>query len=104
MDVKSGRGDKKSGRGHRITLEWWKCYIDSCASYHNCFAKMFLKNIKEGGGTMTGSSNVGTTKITKKGSYGDLQVWLNEQGVANLISIPMFEADGYTVSTDTHEE
>ena len=53
---------------------------------------------------MTGNCNAGTTRITKKGSYGDLQVWLNKQGVANLISIPMLEADGYTVSTDKNGE
>ena len=53
---------------------------------------------------MIGSCNAGTTRITKKGSYGDQQVWLNEQGVANLISIPMPEADGYTVSTDSNGE
>ena len=65
---------------------------------------MYLKNIKEGGGTMTGSCNTGTTKITKRGFYGDLQVWLNEQGVANLISIPMLEKDGYSVSKTTNGE
>ena len=50
---------------------------------------------------MTGSCNAGTTKIKKKGYFGDLQVWLNEQGVANLISIPMLEKDGYSVSKTT---
>ena len=53
---------------------------------------------------MTGSCNAGTTRITKRGFYGDLQVWLNEQGIANLISIPMLDVDGYTVSTDTNGE
>ena len=53
---------------------------------------------------MIGSCNVGTTRITKRGIYGDLQVWLNEQGVANLISIPMLKADGYSVSNATNGE
>ena len=78
VDVRSGRGGKKSGRSGGITLEWWKCYLDSCASYHTFFVKEFLKNTQEGGGTMTGNCNAGTTRITKKGSYGDLQVWLNK--------------------------
>ena len=103
-DVKSDQGEKKSGRSRRRTLEWWKAYLDSCASYHTFFSKRYLKNIKEGGGTMTGSCNAGTTRISKRGYYGDLQVWLNEQGVANLISIPMLEADGYSVSTDINGE
>ena len=53
---------------------------------------------------MTGSCNAGTTKIKKKGYFGDLQVWLNEQGVTNLISIPMLEKDGYSVSKTTTGE
>ena len=99
-DVKSGRGGKKSGCSGRITLEWWKHYLDSCASYHTFFVKEFLKSIEEGGGTMTGNCNAGTTRITKKGSYGDLQVWLNKQGVANLISIPCSKQMGtlYTLT------
>ena len=53
---------------------------------------------------MAGNCNTGTTRITKKGFYGDLQVWLNKQGVANLISIPMLEKDGYSVSKTTNGE
>ena len=53
---------------------------------------------------MTGSCNAGTTRITKRGFYGDLQVWLNEKGVANLISIPMLEKDGYSVFKTTNGE
>ena len=32
------------------------------------------------------------------------QLWLNEKGVANLISIPMLEKDGYRVSKTTTGE
>ena len=53
---------------------------------------------------MTGSCNAGTTRITKRGFYGDLQVWRNEQGVANLISIPMLKKYGYSVSKTTNGE
>ena len=31
-------------------------------------------------------------------------MWLNENGIANLISIPKLEADGYVVRTDTKGE
>ena len=26
-----------NGPGGRFTLTWWKCYLDSCASYHSFF-------------------------------------------------------------------
>ena len=41
---------------------------------------------------MTGRCNAGTTRTNKRGSYGDFKVWLNEKGIANLISIPMLKA------------
>ena len=85
-----------------VTLDWWKCYLDSCASYHTFFMKQFLTNITQGGATMTGNCNAGTTTANKQGSYGDFRVWLNKQGIANLISLPMLEASGYIVSTHTH--
>ena len=78
-------------------------YLDSCASYHTFFIKAFPKNIEESG-TMNGNCNAGTTKITKRGYFGKLRVWLNKNGIANLISIPMLEADGYVVRTDTKGE
>ena len=50
---------------------------------------------------MNGNCNDGTTRMTKRGYYGRLRVWLNENGIANLISFPKLEADGYVVKTDT---
>ena len=50
---------------------------------------------------MTGRCNDGTTKTNKRGSYWNFKDWLNEKGIANLISIPMLKASGYTVSTHT---
>ena len=53
---------------------------------------------------MNGNCNSGTTRMTKRGYYGRLRVWLNENGIANLIFIPKLEADGYVVRTDTKGE
>jgi hypothetical protein len=91
-----------SGPGGRFTLTWWKCYLDSCASYHPFFIEEFLRNIKKGKSTMEGSCNAGTVSTSTKGWYGDVEVWLNKKGIANLLSIPMLETAGYLVSTHTH--
>ena len=85
--------------GKRLTLQWWKVYLDSCATYHTFFVKEFLRNIVENKGTMKGNCNAGETEITKRGYFGKLRAWLNENGIANLLSIPQLEKDGYTVST-----
>ena len=62
-----------SGR-KQLTLQWWKIYLDSCATYHTFFVKEFLKNVVENKGTMNGNCNAGETKITKRGYFGKLGV------------------------------
>jgi len=90
--------------GERFTLTWWKCYLDSCASYHSVFMEEFLRDIREGKSTMEGSCNAGTVSANTKEWYGDFEVWLNKKGIAELLSIPMLEAAGYLVSTHNHDE
>ena len=91
-------------QSRRNTLDWWKCYLDSCASYHTFFVREFLKNIEEDGSTMDGNCNAGSVLLKQKGWYKNFQVWLNEQGIVNLLSIPMLEEAGYKVSTHTDDD
>ena len=91
---------KDSSREKRLTLQWWKVYLDNCATYHTFYIKEFLRNIEENKGTMNGNCNAGETKITKRGYFGKLKVWLNENGIANLLSIPQLEKDGYSVNVN----
>ena len=37
----------------------------------------------------------------KKGWFGEFEVWYNKHGMANLLSVPMLEEDGYAISTHT---
>ena len=53
---------------------------------------------------MNGNCNAGTVTLKKKGWYKIFQVWLNEQGNVNLLSIPMLEEAGYKVSTHTDRD
>ena len=50
---------------------------------------------------VNGSCNAGTVTTNTRGWYGKFEVWLNERGISNLLSIPMLEDAGYIVSTDT---
>ena len=88
-------------QSRRNTLDRWKCYLDSCALYHTFFVREFLKNIKEDGSTMDGNCNAGSVLLKEKGWYKNFQVWLNDRGTVNLLSIPMLEETGYKVSTHT---
>ena len=44
------------------------------------------------------------TSINKQGMYGNFKVWVNERGIANLLSIPTLEEDGYIVTTHTNRK
>ena len=93
---------KKSGGGKGCTtLDRNKAYLDTCTSYHTLFAPEFLTDISDSPTVMKGRCNAGTTSTNRKGSYGRSRVWLNERGIANLLSVPMLEEAGYIVSLHT---
>ena len=53
-----------------LTLEDWKCYLDSCATYHNFFVREFLDRVYSGKTAMNGSGNAGTVTNNTRGWYG----------------------------------
>ena len=50
---------------------------------------------------INGSCNAGIVTTNTRGWYGEFKVWLNERGIANLLSIPMLEDARYIVYTHT---
>ena len=85
----------------RFTLDNWKCYLDSCPTYHNFFVREFLDRVSLGQTAMNGSCNAGIVTNNTRGWYGEFKVWLNERGISNLLSIPIIEDAGYIVPTQT---
>ena len=51
-----------------------------------------------------GNCNAGVTSTNKKGTYGLREFWLNSQGIANFLSIPQLERDGYEINYNTKHE
>lgn len=100
---KESKGYPKIKYG-RYTLDWWKCYLESCASYYTFFVRKFLCHVQDSSSTMNGRCNAGTVLLRQKGWYKKFQVWLNENGIVNLLSIPMLEEAGYKVSTHTDRD
>jgi hypothetical protein len=39
----------------RVTLDWWKCYLDSCATHHTFFIKKKSMGVHKSKTTMNGS-------------------------------------------------
>ena len=89
----------KTESWYRVTLDPWKIYLDSCATYYTFFVKEFLAKVHKGKSTITGSCNAGTTSTNTPGWYGEFKVWLNEMGIFNLLLIPMPKNATYIVST-----
>ena len=46
---------------------------------------------------LTGHCNAGTTTCKQKGYYGVFKMWLNKNGIANLLSIPQLEQYGFVI-------
>ena len=59
--------EKKLKTGKRATLEWWKCYTESCALYHIFFTKCYLTCMIKEGKTMSGRCNAGNTTTSTRG-------------------------------------
>ena len=70
-----------------VALCEWKLYLDSCATYHSKVFDWCLDNEHDVSVYLTGHCNAGTTTCKKKGYYGVFKMWLNKNGIANLMSI-----------------
>ena len=75
--------------------------MDSCATYHSAFVDWMLSGVHEVGTVLHGNCNAGVSSTNTKGYYGLWSFWLNKKGIANLLSIPQLEKDGYEVDYNT---
>ena len=91
-------------KDRRFTLDRNKAYLDTCASHHSFFAEEYVRNIHESKCVVNTSCNAGEVSTNTQGYYEDFLVWLQEQGIANLILLPRLEAMGYKVDYNTDRE
>ena len=70
-----------------FTLDSHKLYLDSCATYHSAFVRWMLDDLKTVTMVLKGTCNAGVSTSNEKGFYGLWNFWLNEQCIANLLSI-----------------
>ena len=66
------------------------------------FDASHLDDVKKFSTILRGSCNVGTTFSDEKGWYkGLFHMWLVRNGIANLLSLPQLESEGYCIIYDT---
>ena len=57
-----------------VTLDWWKLYLDSCATYHTVSVDWLLDDIHKVDTILKGNCNAGVTTSNKKGWFGTFKM------------------------------
>eukprot|EP00957_Ditylum_brightwellii_P025141 1902851-Ditylum_brightwellii.AAC.1 len=60
-----------------------------------------LSDVKAVWMILQGNCNTGISTSKERGAYGLWSFWLNKKCIANLLSIPQLEKDGYTIDYNT---
>ncbi len=74
---------------NRATLAPTHLYLDSTSSFHQVVLEESLSSVAKVNRQLRASCNAGTTQADEKGwCLGLFHVWLVQQGIANLLSLP----------------
>ncbi len=78
-----------------------RIYLDSMSSFNQVFTDKHLSEVSKVGVTLRDKCNAGVVYSDKKGFVLDMfNMWLVQNGIANLLSIPCLIHDGYCVAFD----
>ena len=92
---------RRTSKSRRNVLDKEKVYLDTAASYHQVCSMGYLEGIQQSERVLKGECNAGTTYTNVKGWLGDLHMWIAKEGIANLISLPQLERDGWDIEYKT---
>ena len=88
--------------GHEFPRRTKKVHLDSCSTYNSICDPELLNNIRDADVPMRGHCNAGVKVISKVGDFGGVESWLDETGIANILSIPVLKKLGYHITYDSH--
>ncbi len=75
-------------------------YLDTCANFSQVVRKEYLKNVRKVEKGLTAYCNAGKTYTDRKGTLGNMDVWLSTLAIANILSFNELEKL-YQISYDT---
>ena len=82
----------------RKTLDKHKVYLDSTSTFNQVFEEQLLTHKAKVSTTLRAHCNAGVSYADEKGNLlGMFDCWLVRNGIANILSIPQLERDGFVV-------
>jgi hypothetical protein len=87
----------------RKTLKLSYIYLDSTSSFHQMFRAKYMTDVHQIDIALRGKCNGGESHSDEKGCVLDMFcMWLVCSSIANLLSLPTLERDGYVCSYKTN--
>eukprot|EP00956_Cyclotella_meneghiniana_P039152 scaffold166732_cov36-Cyclotella_meneghiniana.AAC.1 len=88
----------------RVTCGDHKLFLDSCATNHTmctekCLSRLHLTKVY-----LRQNCNAGSKLTNRQGYWNDLPFWVNNSGIANLLSLPKLEKSGWQIQYKTGGE
>eukprot|EP00804_Cyclotella_cryptica_P018938 CCRYP_006456-RA/>CCRYP_006456-RA protein AED:0.43 eAED:0.42 QI:0/0/0/1/1/1/2/0/255 len=80
-----------------------KIYLDSCATNHKLFAGEYANNIHKVAVGLRQNCIAGSSIMNKMGYWWRFKLWYSPNKIANLLSVPKLERDGYKIDLWTEK-
>ena len=95
------RASRPSATSKRLSCGVWKLFLDSCATNHTMCSTKFLSRLHTTLQYLRQNCNAGSKLTNRRGYWKDIPFWLNDTGIANLLSIPQLEKAGWIIDYHT---
>ncbi len=97
------QGNMMFQEGEASVLKKNFLYLDTCTTEDQMIEPSYLRDIRTADKALTLHTNAGSSRSTKQGRLGSMMFWLDEGGIANVVSLRSLESR-FHVRYDSKEE